>query len=93
MVKSINTFNINTFNKEETELVKKLSKCKTRKCSKINKRVIKERKTFDKEQNKKCTQKSSNKFYNCSVDFYDKSNYKKLFRPLNIKNGHLKIEG
>ena len=65
--------------KEETRLLKKLNKCKTRKCAKINKERIKEGINFDKEQDKKCPQKSSNIFYNCSVDFYNKSEYKKLF--------------
>jgi len=72
-------FNANSFNKEETRLLKKINKCKTRKCAKINKEQIKERIKFDKEQDKKCPQKSSNAFYNCSVDFYNKSEYKKLF--------------
>ena len=73
------TLNHNTFNKEESQLLKKVNKCKTRKCSKINKERIKERKKFDKEQDIKCPQKLSNAFYNCSVDFYNKSKYKKLF--------------
>jgi hypothetical protein len=68
-----------SFNKEETRLLKKLNKCKTRKCAKINKERIKERINFDKEQGKKCHQKSSNTFYNCSIDFYNESKYKKLF--------------
>ena len=65
--------------KEEARLLKKLNKCKTRKCFKINKERIKEKKSFDKEQDKKCPQKSPNAFYDCSEDFYNKSKYKKLF--------------
>jgi hypothetical protein len=72
--------NITTsFNKEDTRLLKKLNKCKTRKCAKINKERIKEEINFYKEQDKKCPQKSSRAFYDCSVDFYNKSKYKKLF--------------
>lgn len=71
--------NDNSFNKEESRLLKKVNNCKTRKCAKINRERIKEGKKFNKEQNIKCPQKSSNAFYNCSVDFYDKSKYKKLF--------------
>ena len=67
------------FNLKEEELLKKLNKCKTRKCAKINKERIKEGIIFYKEQDKKCPQKSSNAFYKCSVDFYNKSKYKKLF--------------
>ena len=71
--------NITSFDKEETRLLKKVNKCKTRKCAKINKERMKEWINFDKEQDKKCPQKSSNAFYKCSVDFYNKSKYKKLF--------------
>jgi len=71
--------NHNSFNKEESRLLKKLNKCKTRKCTKINKEQIKEGKKFYKEQNIKCPQKLSNAFYNCSSDFYNNSKYKKLF--------------
>jgi hypothetical protein len=72
--------NITTsFIKEYIRLLKKLNKCKTRKCAKINKERIKEEINFDKEQDKKCPQKSSRAFYDCSVDFYNKSKYKKLF--------------
>jgi len=70
--------NLVTFDKKESKLLKKFHKCKTRKCSKINKELAKENKTFYKEQDKQCPQKSSKTFYNCSVDFYEKSKYKKL---------------
>ena len=76
MVKDISTL-INT--KEEDRLLKKRNKCITRKCVKINKKRIKEKKSFDKEQDKKCTQKSPYAFYDCSEDFYNKSKYKTLF--------------
>ena len=53
-------------------------KCKTRKCSKIKKDLIKERVIFGKEQKKACPQKSSDAFYNCAVGFYNNSKYKIL---------------
>jgi len=53
-------------------------KCKTRKCSKIKKDLIKERVIFGKEQNKACPQKSSDAFYKCSIGFYNNSNLKTL---------------
>ena len=68
-----------TLFREEARLLKKIEKCKTRKCDKISKERIKERSIFRKEQDKECPQKSSKAFYNCSVDFYNKSKYKKIF--------------
>lgn len=70
---------VKRFNKEESQLLKKLNNCKTRKCAKLNKEKIKEMQTYDKEQDKKCPQKSANAFYKCSVDFYNKSKYKTIF--------------
>ena len=67
------------FDKKETRLLKKLDRCKTRKCSKLNKKLIKSGIKFYKEQDKKCPQKSSRAFYDCTVDFYNKSEHKKLF--------------
>lgn len=67
------------FDKKETRLLKKLDRCKTRKCSKLNKKLIKSGIKFYKEQDKKCPQKSANAFYKCSVDFYNKSKYKTIF--------------
>ena len=72
-------FNYVSFNEEERRLLKKYHKCKTRKCSKINKEQIKEEINYVKELEKKCPQKSSNAFYNCGIDFYNKSKFKKLF--------------
>ena len=86
---TLRIFNNISYNKEEARLVKKLNKCKTRKCAKINKEQIKEKKMFVKDQDKKCPQKSSNAFYNCSVDFYDKSKYKTIFDK-NVKCGEKK---
>jgi hypothetical protein len=38
--------NHNSFNKEESRLLKKVNNCKTRKCAKINKERIKEGKNL-----------------------------------------------
>ena len=71
--------NTNIFSKEELRLIEKLNRCKTRKCAKLHKEREKEGKIFTKEQDIACPQKSNTEFYDCSVGFYDKSNYKKLF--------------
>lgn len=75
----LSLIDFNSLNKKESQLLKKLNICKTRKCAKINKERIKEQPIFEKEQDKKCPQKSSKAFYDCSIDFYEKSKYKKLF--------------
>ncbi len=66
------------FQKEKPYL-KKIDKCKTRKCLTHNKKRLKEHKKFIKEQNKQCPQKSNEEFYNCTNKFYENSEYKKLF--------------
>jgi len=71
--------NMVSFNKKESRVLKKLNRCKTRKCAKLNKERLKEQKGFEKEQDKECPQKSSTAFYECSVNFYNKSKYKKLY--------------
>jgi hypothetical protein len=71
--------NFIAFDKKESKLLTNLAQCRTRKCSKINKEKLKERKILDKEQDKQCPQNSSKAFYNCSVDIYNKSKYKTLF--------------
>jgi len=73
-------FNLDSFLRIEMSALKKLNKCKTRKCAKLNKEAIKEGKIFLKEQDKACPQKSQPAFYNCSVGFYDKSKYKTLVK-------------
>jgi len=70
---------IDKFNKEEDILVEKINKCKTEKCAELKKERMKERETFEKEQDESCPQKSSNAFYECSTRFYEKSKYKRLF--------------
>ena len=65
--------------KEEWLLIEKIAKCKTRKCAKLNKKREKEEKIFLKEQDIACPQKSDDEFYDCSVGFYEKSKYKKLY--------------
>lgn len=71
--------NFLAFDKKEGKLLTNLSQCRTRKCSKINKEMLKERKILDKEQDKQCPQKLYKAFYNCSVDIYNKSKYKTIF--------------
>ena len=63
----------------ESNLKKKLDACKKSKCSLLKKQVDKEHKIFTMNQNKKCTQKKSNTFFNCTSVFYNKSKYKILF--------------
>jgi hypothetical protein len=81
MVKNIGSTPVNTniFSKEELRLVEKLNRCKTRKCAKLHKEREKEGKLFTKEQDIACPQKSNSAFYDCSVGFYEKSKYKKIF--------------
>ena len=81
MVKTIGSTPVNTniFSKEEVRLIEKLNRCKTRKCAKLHKEREKEGKIFRKEQDIACPQKSDDKFYDCSVGFYERSNYKKVF--------------
>jgi len=74
-----NTFKLKNFLKEESKLIKKYIDCKTRKCAKLNKELVTKTKQWIKDQNKKCSQKSSKRYYDCSVDFYTKSNYYKIF--------------
>jgi len=71
--------NSNIFTKEESRLIEKLTKCKTRKCAKLHKKREREGKIFTKEQDIACPQKSDEEFYDCSVGFYERSKYKKLF--------------
>jgi hypothetical protein len=75
--KSKNTMD-DLFKKEKPYLLK-INKCKTRKCLTHNKKRLLEYKTYIKEQDKQCPQKSNEEFYNCTDKFYEKSEYKKLF--------------
>ena len=63
----------------EEHLLTKLNRCKTRKCAKIQKEREKEGVIFERKQAIQCRQKSSKAFYDCSVAFYNKSKYKKIF--------------
>jgi hypothetical protein len=69
-------------NDGESRLLKKLDRCRTRKCSKIIKNTKKERKNFEKEQTKKCTQKRAKEFYNCSSKLYEGSKLEKLSKDI-----------
>ena len=79
MLNSTSFINTISFDKKENILLKKLSRCKTRKCSKINKEHIKEGKIFEKIQAKKCPQKSAKEFMNCASELYDNSKFKILY--------------
>lgn len=79
------------FDKEESQLLKKLNACRTRKCAKTKKARMKESKIFEKEQDIQCPQKSPMAFYDCSVDFYEKSKYKNLFDK-NVNCGKKKCD-
>jgi hypothetical protein len=67
------------FDKKEIALYKRVTKCKTRKCSKLEKEVDKEEGPFAKGQEKKCTQKSTKAWARCAVDYHKKSKYKILY--------------
>ena len=71
--------NMNNLFEREKPYLQKINKCKTRKCLTHNKKRFTEYKKFIKEQDKQCPQKSSEEFYNCSVKFYENSEYKILF--------------
>jgi hypothetical protein len=71
--------NMDNFFSQEKSYLKKIDKCKTRKCLTHNKKRLKEYKKFIKEQDKQCPQKSNDEFYNCTNKFYENSEYKKLF--------------
>lgn len=43
-----------SFNKKEKKLLKQLTRCRTRKCSKLSKDFVKENKIFETELDKKC---------------------------------------
>ena len=68
--------------REESRLWKFFDKCRTRKCSKFIKDTQKERKIFEKEQTKKCTQKRAKAFYDCSSRFYKGSKLEKLSKDI-----------
>lgn len=57
--------NLVTQDKKENKLLKKLIRCKTRKCSKINKERSKAVKDFEKKLKNKCTQKDNKLWLNC----------------------------
>jgi len=68
MVKDITSasfINSVSFDKKENKLLKKLTSCKTRKCSKINKERVKECAIFQKDLEKKCNQKDFKEYYKC----------------------------
>ena len=71
--------NMNDLIQKEKPYLKKIDKCKTRKCLTHNKKRLIEHEKFIKEQDKQCPQKSNEEFYNCSDKFYENSEYKKLF--------------
>ena len=71
--------NMNDLIQKEKPYLKKIDKCKTRRCLTHNKKRLIEHEKFIKEQDKQCPQKSNEEFYNCSDKFYENSEYKKLF--------------
>ena len=64
--------------KKENVLLKKFTKCRRKKCLKHIKKRNSISKSFDKEQDIKCPQKSSKAFYDCSSKFYEGSDLQKL---------------
>jgi len=68
-----------SLDKEENRLLTKFTQCKTRKCSKIRKELLKEEKNVNKEIKKKCGKKSNN----IMAEAYCADNlYKKKYKPL-----------
>lgn len=65
--------------KTEDRLLTKVTRCKTRKCSKLYKQYTNGGNAYRKEEEKHCPQKSKMAFYDCSVGFYNKSTHKKAF--------------
>jgi hypothetical protein len=68
MVHDINSkgfVNLVSSDKKEHKLLSRLVKCKTRKCSKINKERSKAVKEFEKKVTSKCTQKNIKEWTNC----------------------------
>jgi hypothetical protein len=60
------------FDKKENRLVKKLTRCKTRKCSKINKERMKENKIYENGLEKQCTDKDIKLWSECLKDYDNK---------------------
>ena len=75
--KQLNKTIKNLEKKEDTQL-NKVNKCKQKKCSEIYKEKEKEDKKFTKEQEVVCTQKNSDKYYNCTEKFYKDSKLEQL---------------
>ena len=70
----------NNLVKKENKLLTKLDICKKTKCGSLHNKYKKQKKLFLQEQTKACPDKlSNNKFYECSTEFYENSDYKKLF--------------
>jgi hypothetical protein len=77
---SLLTKKIKEMDKNREPFLKKLNKCKTRKCSKQNKKRLAEQKRYLKEEKKQCYKIEDNsEYYNCTDKLYEKSKYKKLF--------------
>jgi hypothetical protein len=74
------TKKIKEMDKNREPFLKKLNKCKTRKCSKQNKKRLAEQKRYLKEEKKQCSKIEDNsEYYDCTDKLYEKSKYKKLF--------------
>lgn len=69
---------------KEKQLLKKVTNCKTKKCSKLIKKKKNMEKNFEKEQDEACPQKNDMAFYRCSSKFYKGSNMEKVMN--NISN-------
>lgn len=69
---------INKLEKLEDKQLNKRNKCRETKCSEINKQRKEENKKFVKEQDKVCNQKNSDKYYDCTVKFYENSRLEEL---------------
>ena len=67
----------NMVSKNLDVLLKKVKLCQTQKCSKLNKRRMKEHKMYMKSQKNMQCPKSAYDRFNCINAFYENSNYKK----------------
>jgi len=69
---------------KEKQLLKKITNCKTKKCSKLIKKKKIMEKNFENAQDKACPQKNDMAFYRCSTNFFKDSNMEKVMK--NISN-------
>ena len=73
-----NSKTITKLEKQHDKQITKVTKCNQTKCPEIYKEKEKEDKKFTKIQDKVCTQKNSDKYYDCTVKLYEGSKLEAL---------------